>query len=139
MWRTAAEMSPPSNTLRARNANGNYSGANRIFDASRDWSAARVSIISSSALAFSHGPSFFHSATSSSLSLLQPRPSFLFVGLFHAPRGVFPFSPRSNFERLCVCGPVRKSRNTLSRDSCFMRSHGYGRSKLAESGSRLQW
>lgn len=80
-------------------------------------SAARVPIISSSVLAFSHGPSF-------SIRPLPPRflcstphgHPFLSSAYFHAPRGVSPFSPRSNFERLRRSRTLRKTENTLSRE-----------------------
>lgn len=118
----------------ARNANGNYSGANRIFDASRDWSArsaARLPIISSSALAFSHGPSFSISASFFSFSLLQaPTIPFLFVGLFHAPRRIFPSSPRSNFVRdYAFANLYAKPKRALARAaaSCILMAMGGAR------------
>lgn len=102
-------------------------------------SAARVPIISSSVLAFSHGPSF-------SIRPLPPRflcstphgHPFLSSAYFHAPRGVSPFSPRSNFERL------RRSRTlyakpktrSLARDG-LMHSHRYGRSAHDAGGARI--
>lgn len=116
----------------ARNANGNYSGANRIFDASRDWSARSAArVYPSFLLRFS--PSLtvlFFSFTP------RPRPSFLSVGLSSRRAGVFPFhlDPILNgyytFEDLYA-----KPKNTLSRDG-FIHSHGYERSAHDAGGSR---
>lgn len=73
----------------ARNANGNYSGREsyfrRVTRLVGTFGRARAPIISSSVLAFSRGPSFSLIRSLPS-PFLHSSPSFLFVGLFHAPR-----------------------------------------------------
>lgn len=110
MWRTTAETSLSGEYAAARNANGNYSGANRIFDASRDWSALEphgVPIISSSVLSaslpFLLDPFFFH-GTSSSFPF-----TYSAVLSFRVPSESLP-SPRSNFERLHIAELYAKPR-----------------------------
>lgn len=126
----------------ARNANGNYSGANRIFDASRDWSAHWFGRTGGGY------PSFLLRFSPSLTLLLFPFGHFLLV--FFTPailsfrrlisrtaRNLFPFHLDPilyTTVRSQACTPKHSRARQL-------RSHGYGRSAHdpGKIGSRLQW
>lgn len=120
----------------ARNTNGNYSGANRIFDASRDWSArsaVRVPIISSSVLAFSHGPSFsIRPLPSRFLYSSHGHPFFSSAYFTHRAKS-FPFHLDPILYatiRLQTC--TQKPKYTLARTAALY-------ILMVTGGTRLQW
>lgn len=145
VWRTAAEMSPSSSTL-PRGTPMATIPARIVFSTrhaiGRHVRPHRVPIISSSVLAFSHDPSFS----------VRPLPSrFLYSSsgqllsfrrlISRTARNLFPFHLDPILYatvRSQTCTP--KLCASLARDSCFMHSHGYGRSvhDAGKIGSRLQ-